>query len=520
MDCFKCSMCVFLLKEISSLRDELFELSVSCETSQNLNPSCETQTIKNCIDATCQTELSQDFDIVSSQSSILQTEALPTNTAITGSVVEHTIDHTRNTPFDVIPGKPFADFDVVKLANDSDFARINSREVKYYGEYSYSYGKTTHKPCSIPKESYLATIIEKVKSVYPSQIFNSVLVTKFANGNSFLPLHSDNESVIVKNSQILTVSLGASRTVTFQCRKGGSVKSLQVNHGDVYIMSADSQANYRHGIPRDFGKCMRISITFRSVKPPSDNLNEACGNSSSDILSETKSKISVASPSHNPQSNSTNYVLEDNSEAQCIDTLFISSSMFRHLNEDKLSSDKHSSKVLFYPGATAGGILKRLQEDPSLQSIVSKDIKKIYLLCGTNNVDQILEVPRKLNDNVNIDQRQYNAQKYDTTLVEIEHLVNYLHECFQCASLNIINILPRTSYTRNWVINDLNLFLNNLCFKQGHNFVSTELNRYLFCNRQGFRRCELFHVTGSDNVHLNSAGVIKIGKLLKHLMHQ
>ena len=51
------------------------------------------------------------------------------------------------------------------------------------------------------------------------------------------------------------------------------------------------------------------------------------------------------------------------------------------------------------------------------------------------------------------------------------------------------------------------------------NFVSTELNRYLFIDRFGYRRDNLFNVVGSDNVHLNSQGTIKLAKLLKFLCH-
>ncbi len=104
-------------------------------------------------------------------------------------------------------------------------------------------------------------------------------------------------------------------------------------------------------------------------------------------------------------------------------------------------------------------------------------------------------------------------------MVEVEHLVKFLQNWSESASLNIINILPRASYSRNSVINSLNSFLCKMCDKLGHKFVSTELDRYLFSDRQGYRRNNLFNVAGSDNVHLNSAGVVKLGKHLKYLMH-
>ena len=273
-------------------------------------------------------------------------------------------------------------------------------------------------------------------------------------------------------------------------------------------MSASSQSDYRHGVPKDFCKRMRVSLTFRHLKTPSGQSMEL-----------TDSQISIANFLDN-LSASPEPSAPQESIKQCVDTLFISSSMFRHLKDTELRSSEHSSKVLFYPGATAGGILKRLKDDTSFQKVIPNDIKRIFLLCGSNDVDQILQLPRNLNNSVNISFSNFSGQRYEKTLVEMEHLTNYLMSVFKCAELNVMNILPRASYVRNCIINDLNGFLGNLCFKQGYKFIDTELDRYLFSNRQGYRRCDFFHVSGSDNIHLNSAGVIKLGKLLKFLMHR
>ena len=417
-------------------------------------------------------------------------------------------DQNSSTPYQLIPGKPFSDFTASELVKDMDFTRINGREVKLFGDCTYSYGTSRHQPCPIPQDSYLSKIFQRVKTLYPTQSFNSVLVTKFEDGNSSLRFHSDNEAEIVESSHILTVSLGAGRTVSFQQITGNSTKRLQVGHGDVYVMSASSQSVYRHGVPKDFCKKMRVSLTFRHLKSSSDQSMEM-----------TDSQKSIANFLDNLGASPEPCTHQESIEHD-IDTLYISSSMFRHLKETELRSSEHRSKVLFYPGATAGGILKRLKEDTSFQKIIPKDVKKIFLLCGSNDVDQILQIPRNLNNSVNINFSNYSVQKFEKTLVEMEHLTNYLLSVFQCAELNVMNILPRASYVRNCIINDLNGFLGNLCSKQGYKFIDTEFDRYLYSDRQGYRRYELFHVSGSDNIHLNSAGVIKLGKLLKYLMHR
>ena len=510
-----CKLCTFLLKENELLREQLYQLSIKSSQTDPQNISSETQTdfqrdhtmCTSCenydqtiemVEKICQTDPSVDSSvdcIDSPTENFSVSDITKDSTPMRANVSEViSLDNTVNLygpddPFTVIPDKPFVEFDASKLDEEIDFVKISDREVKYYGEYDYMYGKITHKPCSIPNNGHLASIVNKVKSVYPTQNFNSVLVTKYKDGQSHLPLHSDNETEIVPDTQILTVSLGASRAVKFQSKCGSVLKSLQVSHGDAYLMSVNSQAYYKHGIPKDFGKHMRISLTFRSIRPKCSEPTNGC-------------------PS-------------GKTEGDHVDTLFISSSMFRHLKETELRSEKHSSKVLFYPGATAGDIIKRLQVDPEFKKLVPERIKKIYLLCGTNNVDQVLNVPRSLYNSAHIDIRGYNGQVYEKSLVEIEQLVNFLHRWLDYrVPLNILNILPRQSSARNFVINGFNEFLNIICQKQGHSFIGTELHRNLFTDINSFRRNDLFKVNGSDNVHLSNAGVVKLGKFLKYHMHR
>ena len=73
-------------------------------------------------------------------------------------------------------------------------------------------------------------------------------------------------------------------------------------------------------------------------------------------------------------------------------TIYISSSMFRGLCEEKMSSFSQKAAVFYYPGATAGGILSRLKSDTRFARLKNTHVSKIFLLCGTNNVHQILGV--------------------------------------------------------------------------------------------------------------------------------
>ena len=93
-------------------------------------------------------------------------------------------------------------------------------------------------------------------------------------------------------------------------------------------------------------------------------------------------------------------------------TVFQHAAITYYLNGAKLSSDHHRVKVFFYRGATAGGILKRLKEDPIFLSLNPSNIKQVFMLCGTNDVDTILNIQKPMYSNVDIKSRC--ARNYST----------------------------------------------------------------------------------------------------------
>jgi alkylated DNA repair dioxygenase AlkB len=280
-------------------------------------------------------------------------------------------------------GSPFQEFSALELVKQTDFGqKIGNRSVKYFGDYEYRYGKVVHKACKIPNSCYLRTIVNKFSQLYPHIKFNSVLLTKYDNGQSTIPMHSDNEEMIETGSEILTISLGASRDVRFQPKsdKNGFSVSVKAGHGSVYSMSHKSQQLYMHGVPRD-NTCsgMRVSITFRqliSAREPgmvlqSTRSNDNCVTSTPlhqnsetekthtfdsfpDSLTNLAADVSTVQPPL-----PTN--LKPDTTEKLVDTLYISSSMFRNLDASKLSTDSHRASVCYFPGATAAGILKITQ---------------------------------------------------------------------------------------------------------------------------------------------------------------
>ena len=459
-------------------------------------------------------------------------------------------DNTSSQPFLLMPGHPFCKFDANELDQEIVYSHhLSNRKIKFYGDAPYKYGEIIHEPCEVPGNSLLLKIIEQVKYLFPHYSFNSILVNKYDDGNSHIPMHSDDEECIKPNSSILTISLGETRTMKFHPKDKfhGSEIAINLQHGDVFTMSSNSQSLFKHGISKDNSRSMRISLTFRDLINCS-KANYKALNSSLDSVGKFLLDLSSSQPPVNPNAHVENIRNSDktNSRPQqdssklptltatqsivlpkpasppqtSVDTIYISSSMFADLNDSKLSSNSHKTAVFFYRGATAGGILHRLQNDQGFKAIDTGAVRQIFLLTGTNNVDNILNVHKSNHSNINIDFNSYGEYEFERAREDIYNLVHYLNRKIPNAKINILNILPRASISRNMVINNLNQYLQSLCAGiEFLSFINTEFNVNLFSSYDGYRKNKYFKDIGSDNVHLNRDGIVRLGKHLKYLSH-
>ena len=125
--------------------------------------------------------------------------------------------------------------------------------------------------------------------------------------------------------------------------------------------------------------------------------------------------------------------------------------MFKGIDETKISSVSQQAKVFYYPGATTKGILNKVKKDSKLLQLDSKRVKKIFLLCVTNSIDNILKVSRSDYTNF-IENRNVCEIGLRQSKTEISLLVDFIHDWSSLATINVINILPRESKSRNIVI--------------------------------------------------------------------
>lgn len=98
--------------------------------------------------------------------------------------------------------------------------------------------------------------------------FNSVLLNFYRNGRDSMGMHADDEPELGTRPTIASLSLGATREITFRSRTDRTLPSVRVPliAGDWLIMRGDTQTNWHHGIAktkRPLGG--RINLTFRQV---------------------------------------------------------------------------------------------------------------------------------------------------------------------------------------------------------------------------------------------------------------
>ena len=408
--------------------------------------------------------------------------------------------NTNVEPFRMVNGAILSHVNIKSLDAEINFKKMNNRQVAYYGTHPYSYGSTTHPTQPLQPNSYLLKVAQEVRGHFPEVKFNSVLVTKFGNGNQNLAYHQDNEDSISDDSMILTLSLGDTRPINFRhLENNGAELSIAPRHGEVYVMSKQSQRYFQHSVPKVPNGKPRISLTFRLIGTGHDQ----------DFLIPVPSCAPLADQPrpHKPESVSNKSSVASKQKPSSV---YISSSMFRKLDAKKLSTDTQTAHVFSYPGATTSAMMERFKSDSCFKGISREEITKVFLMCGTNDVD-----------NLTCDGHSFK-KRLEGLGVDVERFVDYLNELMPNAKISIINILPRADSARNNVIYSMNITIMSICDSRDFlNFVSLETDRKLFTKR-GYRN-DIYFMAGShrypDNPHLNRVGIVRLAKHLKYLAH-
>ena len=336
-----------------------------------------------------------------------------------------------------------------------------------------------------------------------------------------MPRHSDNEDCINEDSYIMTLSLGSTRTMRFTEKVSNTtVADVELKHGSILVMSKKSQQYYQHELLANPDNTDgRVSLTFRRIRKPTHHSDS--NNVPADAL-ETEPSASGYVPyemnkpfpirRQQPAENKRQWVDPKNPPQKTMyqtlpahkpDTLFISSSMFRYLNQNMMSSSKHTAKVLFYPGANSYEMLQRLLQDDEFHTLDKSAIKQIFVLTGSNYIESLAS----------------GNLPFENATSGVNALCSKVWETFVNAKISMINILPRADRCRNNYVMKLNDNIKNLCLSHGLSYVDTEFKNRLFSELNGSRKQQYFKSGYFDDVHLNAKGIARLGRHLKYLAH-
>ena len=170
--------------------------------------------------------------------------------------------------------------------NSDNFKNIgNIRDVMFFGEYGYWYTVGYHEACKTPLEiqDLMDAVCPNLSD--PNCLINSCLITRYKNGSDHIPPHRDNELFIDPESNIITVSIGAKRVVTYTDNTLSITKDLSVPDCSAYVMSRFSQDFWHHGVvENDEVKEARYSFTFRHISPHFSNSTVIIGDSNTKNL--------------------------------------------------------------------------------------------------------------------------------------------------------------------------------------------------------------------------------------------
>ena len=152
---------------------------------------------------------------------------------------------------------------------DSDkFGKFrNSPRSLYYGNKPYEYSGAVRPALQITPH-----IKRKISSIesklgFTEGYFDMILINEYKAGNKKLGYHTDNEALLNNkgktNPTVITISVGADRTMKVKDSRTGKVTDIKMNNGSALVMGYNSQINYKHGVEPEANKGMRYSITLR-----------------------------------------------------------------------------------------------------------------------------------------------------------------------------------------------------------------------------------------------------------------
>ena len=128
----------------------------------------------------------------------------------------------------------------------------------------YTYSRTRFEPR--PWTPALAGLRDALGLIC-GEIHNSVLCNLYRDGHDAMGWHSDSEPELGVAPTIASLSFGATRRFRLRHKRDRRLRAeIELDSGSLLLMAGQTQANYRHDLPRTaLVTDARINLTFRRI---------------------------------------------------------------------------------------------------------------------------------------------------------------------------------------------------------------------------------------------------------------
>lgn len=141
---------------------------------------------------------------------------------------------------------------------------------QWFGDFGCTYTWSGIEMRPEPWTPALQRVKTRVEEV-TGDVFNTVLLNRYRNGQDTVSWHADNERALGPNPVIASVSLGAERdfALRHKSRKDMAPVVVRLPHGSLLVMKGITQTYWDHALPRRKGLWVeRINLTFRRIINP------------------------------------------------------------------------------------------------------------------------------------------------------------------------------------------------------------------------------------------------------------
>ncbi len=147
----------------------------------------------------------------------------------------------------------FADFLFGRLRDEVPWEHVRIRGVPqklatcWMGAVPYAYsGQVRHAAPRVGPVRTIAAAVESFLFASSGEAFEGVLLNYYQDGEVKLGFHADRETIIVPDTPIASVSLGAPRRFVLRLAATGETHELVLGHGSLLVMAETTQRFWKH----------------------------------------------------------------------------------------------------------------------------------------------------------------------------------------------------------------------------------------------------------------------------------